>query len=100
MPLSSIPAVAGVTTQFQLSSTTPTQLALPNNGRSYLLIPNLDLAATIWIGFGTNNGAAVGMVPIPPSTANVISYLELSGNLPKGDVSAIASAGSPLISYT
>lgn len=99
-------AVPGVTTVFTLNATSPTQLANANSGRQYLIITNYDLVATVWIGFGTNNTATVGMIPIPPSAAaagstvpNVISYLELT--IPViGDVSAIASAGNPLISYT
>jgi len=93
-------AVAGVTTAFTLSALAPTQLAAANNGRVYLLITNNDLAATVWIGFGTQNQATAGMIPIPPSTANVISYLEMPIAAPKGDVSAIASSGTPQISYT
>jgi hypothetical protein len=93
-------AVVGITTVFQLSASAPTELAGPNNGRKYLLITNNDLAATVYIGFGTNNQAVVGMIPIPPSTASVTSYLELPIAAPAGDVSAIASSGTPNISYT
>ena len=83
-----------------LNATTPTQLANANNGRTYLLITNNDLVATVYIGFGTQNNATVGMIPIPPSTATVVSYLELPVAAPKGDVSAIANVGTPSISYT
>lgn len=89
-----MPAVAGVSTNFTLSTSAPTQIALSNNGRKYGMLVNEDFNNAVRFAIGTNNGASssVGHYLGPrrywetPTSASV-----------QGDISAIALSGTPSV---
>ena len=89
-------AIAGITTPFTLNTIAPIQIAGSNSGRTYGKIENLDYVNGVWYAFGTNNGAAKNACHwLGPRR-----YFEFPvGRVIQGDLSAIADAGTPIISW-
>jgi hypothetical protein len=92
-----MPTPAGQTGNYTLNAAAPTQLAVANGSRRYGLIVNEDYVNAIRYAFGTNNSASttVGHYLGPRR------YFEFptGSPIPQGDVSAIALAGTPAISW-
>ena len=105
-------AIVGQSTAFSVSAAASVQLANKNVFRQYLIICNLDPANTVYICFGTNNGATSlagipigpgGVLELGPLNAQPQAQLAGGGNgsaIPLGDVAAIAQNGTTInISY-
>jgi hypothetical protein len=85
----------GQTTSFTLNAGTPTALAPANPQRRVVIIINNDPTNKVYVSFGRNGVAATTDIPIPAGF-----MFEEQGDVPIGDIAAIAAAGTPQISLT
>lgn len=97
-------AIPGQSISFALNALTPTQLALANDQRRYILITSNAKVAIVYVAIGSQNqavalllGSALGHHAIPPGGFLTIGPIE-PGWLLKSDIAAIA--GGPDVSLT
>ena len=94
---------SGVTTAITVG-TTSTSLCSINPVRRFVLITNNAASGTVYVGFGTNNHATTGMIPIPAAGNLIIGpNAILTSNqtvVPPGDIAAIAASGTIAVSIT
>ena len=106
----------GQSVNFTLNINTPTQIAVANPNRHYLLALNTDQANNVSISIGTTNMAAgvrKADIVLQPNAQYVEGPAGLMGfgftstplsnmfanSVPTGDISAIAIAGTPVLSF-
>ena len=104
-----MPADRGVSTVFTLNPTTATQLSLAladPDALVYLRIDNLDKRNWIAFAIGTENNASPGHHQVPPGSFYEFKWNFQGGSpLPekpwgvRGDISAIAVSGNPMICF-